>query len=191
MKCEKVQENLDLFLEGVLNLRLSNKIEKHLSVCKKCQEEKAAFQKVWQVLDNVPQEELSPNFTKSLMQRIHLEQAQIKTVKYPAPRLAWRFAYSLAPVLALIIVVVLVSRRPISIKEPSNDLIKMPESITTTVPLAIETKLEVVSTAIIDSDEEIIRDIDLLQNLEILQNLDIISELDFIESVDDTELGII
>lgn len=207
MNCRRVKKILVPFLEGELSERLKANVHAHLEICAHCQKEKELFPQSWQMLDSYVTPKLKDDFTASLMRRIHAEQAKIMKVSYRLPQFSF---VRLAPVLAIVLVMVLISSLFWKKQIGQEKLVKvipqvsqeaattkqavttMPEAITPTeavIPIETVTPMETVTpteavTAM--ADEEIIRDLDIYENIEVLENMELASEFDIVEGWEET-----
>ena len=62
-KCRDIQSQIQDYLDGKLSPEMAAEIEEHLHACPACRKEFTAWQKLFQQLNSMPQERLSPDFT--------------------------------------------------------------------------------------------------------------------------------
>lgn len=61
MKCEQDKEQLTLYMNNQLTAEQRAAVERHITECADCKAELEASLQVWQLMDEVPEPELSPN----------------------------------------------------------------------------------------------------------------------------------
>ena len=205
MNCRKIKPLLVSFLENDLSKGCREKVEAHLKVCTNCQKEKELLSKSWQMLDNYAAPKLKDDFTSFLMGKIHSEQEEqeeIVRVRCELPRFSFdfgvrRLAPALASFLIVILIVVLLWKRPVGKEQlaelPPPELQEVPEVLVEIAPFVPEVSIEKPlrttapvskKVATVATDEEIIRNLNLYENIDFLENLDLLEELDVVENLD-------
>ena len=70
MNCNKAQELISLYLDDKLSSQSISELKKHFTECSKCQQDYLTLKKIKGILANTPKQEVSPDFTTSVMNKI-------------------------------------------------------------------------------------------------------------------------
>ena len=70
MNCNKAQELISLYLDNKLSSQSISELKKHFTECSKCEQDYLTLKKVKNILANTPKQEVSSNFTASVMSKI-------------------------------------------------------------------------------------------------------------------------
>ena len=90
MNCQRIENVLIAYLDGGATAAERREVEAHLAACGACQTRAEEFRRLWGVLGEVPQLEVSPAFDARLRARIVAEPARQSVWSWlmPSPRLA-------------------------------------------------------------------------------------------------------
>ena len=72
-ECREIQNDIQDYLDEKLTPEKSAEIENHLNTCVECQQEYQSWKTLFQQLNSFPAEQLSPDFTSRVMQKISQE----------------------------------------------------------------------------------------------------------------------
>lgn len=70
MKCRRVHKRLSAYQDGELRLEEQDRIRAHLADCPECRKRYEEFQRIWDVLDDLPDIQSAPGFYLKLHKRI-------------------------------------------------------------------------------------------------------------------------
>lgn len=70
MNCNKAQELISLYLDDKLSSQSVSELKKHFTECSKCQQDYITLKKIKGILANTPKQEVRPDFTASVMNKI-------------------------------------------------------------------------------------------------------------------------
>ncbi len=70
MNCNKAQELISLYLDNKLSSQSVSELKKHFTECSKCEQDYLTLKKVKNILANTPKQEVSSDFTASVMSKI-------------------------------------------------------------------------------------------------------------------------
>lgn len=70
MNCNKAQELISLYLDDKLSSQSVSELKKHFTECSKCKQDYLTLKKIKSILSNTPKQEVSSNFTASVMNKI-------------------------------------------------------------------------------------------------------------------------
>ncbi len=70
MNCNKAQELISLYLDNKLSSQSISELKKHFTECSKCQQDYLTLKKIKNILSNTPKQEVSSDFTASVMSKI-------------------------------------------------------------------------------------------------------------------------
>jgi len=72
MKCKDIQKRLSAYQDGELKPKEQERIAKHLRDCRACQAEFARLERVWQVLEGLPEIQPDPDFYGQVIKKINV-----------------------------------------------------------------------------------------------------------------------
>ncbi|NLL69949.1 MAG: DUF4349 domain-containing protein [Epulopiscium sp.] len=70
MTCEKIQENISLYLDGILDEEERKKLEQHINECDQCALEFTHMLDIMDMLHSIPQKDVPHKFHKELIKKI-------------------------------------------------------------------------------------------------------------------------
>ena len=70
MKCKELKKILSTYMDGELEPERAKEVTTHLKQCKACFTQLAAFEKIWDLLDALPEVTIQPFFANKVIQRI-------------------------------------------------------------------------------------------------------------------------
>ena len=76
MNCNKAQELISLYLDNKLSSQSVNELKKHFTECSECQQDYLTLKKIKTILSNTPKQEVSSDFTASVMKRIKSKETE-------------------------------------------------------------------------------------------------------------------
>lgn len=76
MNCNKAQEMISLYIDNKLSSQSVNELKKHFTECSKCQQDYLTLKKIKTILSNTPKQEVSSDFTASVMKRIKSKETE-------------------------------------------------------------------------------------------------------------------
>lgn len=87
---DEMQERLNAYLDGELNAEESRDVEERLSKEPAWAAELQRLERAWNLLDQLPRSEVTPDFTQTTVEMIALDAAeQLAEVVRPKPRRRW------------------------------------------------------------------------------------------------------
>ena len=76
MNCNKAQELISLYLDNKLSSQTVSELKKHFTECSKCQQDYLTLKKIKTILANTPKQEVSSDFTASVMKKIKSKETE-------------------------------------------------------------------------------------------------------------------
>lgn len=70
MNCNKAQELISLYIDDKLSSQSISELKKHFAECSKCKQDYLILKKIKVILANTPKQEVSSDFTSSVMNKI-------------------------------------------------------------------------------------------------------------------------
>ena len=108
MKCKKIRNLLQLYIDEALTFGEKQIVEKHLEKCSECRAELKSLSAMLRLIKSLPEVSTSPNFTENLMSKISQIEEEGRERIIPAWQISlknlWstpRYRYSLVSILTL------------------------------------------------------------------------------------------
>lgn len=156
MGCEDIKSKMASFLSGEINNAQSDEIRQHLMQCESCQQELAAYKKVWAMLEACEDEDQDPGYIPRFWERVASEHSWWGNL---SDMLEFVFGDKrFVPMLSAVSVVLLVG-------------MIMSRTIEVNQTEMLLTKLS-------------IEEIEFVENLELAENLEMLEQMDFFEDWD-------
>lgn len=174
MDCKKVKSLFSDYLDDELSEVNRESFEQHLLACKNCDAEFNSLLDSWEILEDYGVPELSDNFTRKLMDKIHQQKDEITSESiFSRIRSIFSFSnFATVPAFASLLILAgigfaLLTRGPSGIIDQN--------------PISNSEKIVVVRNL---KDAEIIRDLEIYENAEMLENLDLLVDLETVENLE-------
>ncbi len=165
MNCESIKKLMPIYLEGELQPQESKEVKDHLASCLLCQKEISAFERSWDMLDEIADIEPAPDYVSRFWTELSLRTPWHEAIlKNLSAGLSKR---PLVPVLATTCIMIIVGF--LSIQNYFNGRLS-DEGLAH----LNEGYFEMVANMELIEHYEIIEDIDFLVDLEVIENLDVL-----------------
>ena len=84
MRCHRIQKRLTAYQDGEVGGKERERIAVHMEGCPACRSAYAELEQAWQLIEKIPEIDVSPGFERRLSARINA---------IPEPRSRWRFPW--------------------------------------------------------------------------------------------------